>query len=113
MITTIDQVKNDRRSTLIGVMFVQTPQGCMDIQLWIDRDGWLWVQYPDTSKRVYDCSDSIQDTELRGRIASYFSNHIGKSTNVLQGDDKLGIAIILYRLEVEAPECLPIYGRRY
>lgn len=108
MIESIEDVRNDLGSQFVCGLMIWTPKhSWVDVHCWIDVEGWLWVRYVGISdKRVVDCSGDTQD--LHQRIAMSFSNVISKSVPVLRGDDKIVIAIILHRVEIEAPECLDI-----
>lgn len=101
---TFEEVKKDTDSQLLCNFFIQTHQlneGYTDVQVWLDKDQWLWICYDKIgAERVCDC---MGEKDIAQRVSDAYANGLGKCATILYGSDRLMISVIRHRLMIECP----------
>lgn len=101
---TFEEVKQDTDSQLLCNFFIQTHQlnqGYTDVQLWLDKDQWLWIWYSGIgAEKVIDC---MGEKDIAQRVSDAYANGLGKCATILYGNDRLMISVIRHRLAIELP----------
>jgi hypothetical protein len=101
---TFDEVKQDTGSQFLCSWLIETPKlpgGWTDVQVWLDKDQWLWIWYSGIgAEKVVDC---MGEKNVAQRVSDAYANGLGKCAPILYGSDQLMISVIRHRLMIECP----------
>ncbi len=99
-----EEVKQDTGSQFLCSWLIETPKlpgGWTDVQVWLDRDQWLWIWYSGiVAEKIVDC---MGEKNVAQRVSDAYANGLGKCATILYGNDRLMISVVRHRLMVECP----------